>query len=378
MQIALLKNHVGPIGGGEKYTLKLAEAFAKQGCSVELITSDRPPLPSYPFTIISAPPLTGSSSQKLLAFDHFCRQYLEKNPKDLVFSLDRTSHQTHLRAGNGVHASYLKRRKPFESRCKSLSFSLNPLHRNLLKIERRAFESPDLKTLFTNSEMVRREILSTYQVNPEKIRVVHNGVEWKEWEAPFSEWQQERASLQEKLSINPSFIFLFIGNNYQRKGLPQLLKGLSHLANEDWILCVLGEDRDSSRYRQMAHSYQIGKKVLFFGPCRDVLPFYQLADCLVIPSIYDPFANVTVEALAMGLFVVSSSSNGGNEVLNQDNGVIIEDLQNSRSISQALKAALDRKKTPEQAQMIRNSTSHLDFDNQLSIITKTSLESTAK
>ena len=44
-------------------------------------------------------------------------------------------------------------------------------------------------------------------------------------------------------------------------------------------------------------------------------PFYQMADALVIPSFYDPFANVTVEALAMGLFVLSSKHNGGPEIL---------------------------------------------------------------
>ncbi len=59
-------------------------------------------------------------------------------------------------------------------------------------------------------------------------------------------------------------------------------------------------------------------------------PFYQLADALAIPSFYDPFANVTVEALAMGLFVVSSRSNGGFEILDPSKGIIIENLSESR------------------------------------------------
>ena len=65
----------------------------------------------------------------------------------------------------------------------------------------------------------------------------------------------------------------------------------------------------------LAAKLNIQRRVTFFGPQKEIRPFYQFADALVIPSFYDPFANVTVEALAMGLFVVSSKSNGGHEIL---------------------------------------------------------------
>jgi UDP-glucose:(heptosyl)LPS alpha-1,3-glucosyltransferase len=85
----------------------------------------------------------------------------------------------------------------------------------------------------------------------------------------------------------------------------------------------------------------------------------------VIPSFYDPFANVTIEALAMGLFVLSSKQNGGHEILTQENGKLIEDLLDLETMIDALKIAMQKKKTGKSSQLIRDSVKHLDFSNQM-------------
>jgi UDP-glucose:(heptosyl)LPS alpha-1,3-glucosyltransferase len=105
--------------------------------------------------------------------------------------------------------------------------------------------------------------------------------------------------------------------------------------------------------------------VHFLGPQKQVTPLFALADSVIIPSLYDPFANVTVEALAMGLYVVSSAFNGGKEVLTCQSGTVIEDLMNSQSFASALKRALKHKKTALSSKAIRDSISHLDFSSQL-------------
>ena len=68
--------------------------------------------------------------------------------------MDRNSRQTHIRAGNGVHKAYLEIRKKESSFLKKASFVLNPLHRSILTLEKKAFESKELKVLFVNSNMV--------------------------------------------------------------------------------------------------------------------------------------------------------------------------------------------------------------------------------
>jgi UDP-glucose:(heptosyl)LPS alpha-1,3-glucosyltransferase len=137
---------------------------------------------------------------------------------------------------------------------------------------------------------------------------------------------------------------------------------------------VIGKDNKMAEYIAKARELGLSQHVRFFGPQSDIRPFYQFADVLVIPSFYDPFANVTVEALAMGLFVISSRYNGGSEILTPENGLIIEDLLAPDSLSQALAEGLKHPKTIQSANASRDSVKHLDFSLQMNILMKACLE----
>lgn len=343
--VTILKSRFSKQGGAEKYARCLAESFHQKGCKVTVLTTDEGE-GKFPFEVISHKLKSKTSVGKLWEFDSFCKNYLKNHPAEIVFGHDRNSFQTHLRAGSGVHRSFLAHRKQFEPTWLHFRHKLNPLHASILKLEKQSFEHPELKVLFANSHLVKQEILATYAVAPEKIHVIHNGVEWTKLQESFDNWQKHKKG----------FEFLFLGSNFERKGLGRLIAGLKALNKPDIHLSVVGKDKNQKKFEQMAK----GLQVTFHGPQEDVRPFLQSADCLVIPSFYDPFANVTTEALAMGLFVVSSMTNGGSEVLTPKTGCIIEER-----IEDALEIALQHPKTPESAQYIRNSVKHLDFSTQL-------------
>ncbi|MCH9627084.1 MAG: D-inositol-3-phosphate glycosyltransferase [Chlamydiales bacterium] len=354
--VVLLKSRLSHRGGLEKYTRRLAEAFEKKGCAVTILTTGEPSSWNS-IEVISLAPTSKFSLYHLRRFDLLCKKWLQKHPQEVVFGMERTSYQTHYRAGSGVHACYLKRRLLTDSWFKRLSFRFNPLHRYLLQVEKNAFEAPTLQALFTNSHLVKREILDTYATPAEKIHVVHNGVEWTEKEAPF------QATFQKPRS--GPYHFLFVGNGFKRKGLEFLLKGLATF-QAPFQLTVVGKDKNLSYYKKLAY----GLPVRFVGSQKEVTPFYQAADALVIPSIYDPFSNVTLEALAMGLFVVSSTFNGGHEVLGEQSGTLIQNLNQPQ---EALARALQFPKTPESASRIRQSIKELDFSKQLDKIVRLTL-----
>ncbi len=362
---------VAQSGGLEKYALRLATAFLDKGCAVTLLTSGaidvKPPRGAR---IQSLPINSKFSFRKVQQYDHLCAEALSKTQTDIVFGMDRNRFQTHLRAGNGVHASYLRQRALLEGAVKRLSFAANPLHRLLCKIEREAFENPALERLFTNSHMVKDEILCHFRTDPKKITVVHNGVEWQEMQHDFVNWTDGKQRLAQELNLDPAlFHFVFIGQNFRRKGLDKLLAALALLPNEDFHLSIVGHDKQLKQYAAQVHALKLQHKVRFWGHRQDVRRFYQLADALVIPSLYDPFANVTVEALAMGVFVVSSKSNGGHEVLTEESGVVIDSLGTLDAFTAALLCALKQPKTRLSAEKIRSSVKHLDFSNQLHQIT---------
>lgn len=350
-KISLLKMSMKGLGGLEKYTLRLKDAFEKKGAEVSLITSDILPIPKRPRYL------------RLQRFDQKCKSYLKKHPTDIVFGMERSSFQTHLRAGNGVHHSYLQARCLFEPAIKKLYFKLSPLHQKVLEIEKTAYEHPELKKIFCNSSLVKNQILKYYNTDPAKIEVVHNGVEWSEMDEAF----------QATMDKEKPFEFLFLGNGFARKGLTPLLHALT-LIKQEFHLSVVGKDRKMEDYQKLVHSLGLEKSVTFFGEQKNPIPFYQKADVLVIPSYYDPFANVTLEALAMGLFVVSSKSNGASEILTKDMGSIIDNLNDLDAFASALETALNHPKTKSSAPLIRNSVKEYDFSKKLTQIVESTLD----
>jgi Glycosyltransferase len=373
--VVLLKSHAANFGGLEKSAGRIASAFVEKGAKVSILTTGEAPQNSSQISFHAIKTSGWPSFLRMEQFDRFTRRWLKEHQADLIFGMDRNREQTHIRAGNGVHDAYLQSRELTEGKWKKISCRFNPMHRKILQLEQQAFENPRLKKLFTNSHMVRRQILERYKTDPAKIEVIHNGVEWHEMQADFADWPSMKQEALKKFQLPSNvFHFLFIGSGYLRKGLHQLLLGLSRLKARDFHLSVIGKDNKMGEYMAKARELGLSQHVSFFGSQSDIRPFYQFADVLVIPSFYDPFANVTVEALAMGLFVVSSNSNGGSEIISSENGLIIEDLLSPDSLTCTLENALKHPKTALSAEASRRSVKHLDFSLQMNLLMKACLE----
>ncbi len=361
-KIVFLKNHINKIGGLEKYSYRIFNEFIKLGYDVSVLTTSTIQTINPKINII---PLKASSPVNFIKLKHFdllCKDWLKRNFPPIIFGLDRTTFQTHLRLGNGVHKAFLERRSLIDSPFKHFTHRFNPLHKTLLEIENRAFHSPILQVLFTNSNMVKEEVIKYYDIDPKKICVLYNGVEWREMEEPFSNWTERKNRIAQKLNLDPSlFHFLFIGNGFKRKGLNLLLKSLANIDRDDFHLSIVGNDRDINSYKKLATKLKLNNKVSFYGPRNDILDFYCLADTLVIPSFYDPFANVTIEALAMGVKVITSKFNGAYEILTSENGLIIDKIIDIDNFTNCLKEALDYPKTTKNAYNIRQTVEAFDF-----------------
>ena len=365
-EIVILKRVLHKKGGLEKNTLRLALAFVEKNYKVTIITTT--PACHLPKELIihtvSFP--QKFAFQQILQFDRYCQKWIQQYKPKYVLGMDRNSFQTHLRAGNGSHLHYLQSRKHTDSFLKRLSFYFNPLHKNILKLEKQAFENPKLQKLITNSYMVKQQILHNFSIAEERIEVIHNGVEWKEMQKDFDAWPKGKAQMLQQYHLDPDAIFLlFVGNGYKRKGLKPLLQALSLIKDKHFYLFVIGKEKKISFYKNLCKRLHIQDKVLFLQEQDNLIPFYQISDILLLPTFYDPFANVILEALAMGLFVVTSKYNGAQEVLTKNNGLLFTNIINPQEMAITIQQALLYKKNDRTSSKIRNSIAHLDFTKQL-------------
>lgn len=370
--IVFIKYHLNSFGGLEKYFSRVIDAFLKKGFKITILTTSISQKDSSKnIKIVTFNQLKTLKFLKLKLFDLQCKAWLKKNSYNLVFSFDRTSTFSYTRLGNGLHITYLKRRKIFESHFKSFLNYLNPLHRVILNIEKKGFEQDGLKTIIVNSNMVKEELVNEYDLNISKVKVILNGVEHSELENEFSTWEEKKIIFLKKLNLNPkSFHFVFIGNDYKRKGLKFLLKALLKIKNEaetkklDFHLSIIGKDKNTKKYIKFVKKNKMDEQISFYNIRKDIINFLQMADCFVLPTLYDPFANVVLEALAMGVFTITSIYNGAKQIITEENGIVLDPIDID-TFSKTLYSVMQRKKTFEKSKKIRQTIKSLDFSNQL-------------
>jgi len=364
MRAAIIKSNYTSYGGGEKYTTRLINAFVKRDITVDVITAEpvRWEKTSPHVNWVTLRQIRHINLLRLLSFNSSVNRYCKTAQYNCVLGMDRTDYQTHLRAGGGCHAAWLDRRCAESSFLKCLSFRINPFHRMMLRIEKNAFLSDNLEKIFCNSFLVRDEMLRYYPATAGKLIVVHNGVEWNEFSGVFEQGLRDRDRLRSELSLRSEmFYFLIVGSGYERKGVAKAIEALKMLPEKTGLI-IVGKDKHEQRYRRLANRLGLSARVIFCGPQKNIIPFFQSADAFVLPTIYDPFSNASLEAMAMGLYTVTSNANGCSEVIQEGAGSIIRDLKNIGSVAEAMSNAMQVHLSKTE---IRESVRHLEFEGQL-------------
>jgi len=118
-----------------------------------------------------------------------------------------------------------------------------------------------------------------------------------------------------------------------------LLEAVARVKAETWAV-VVGADKRAARYARRARTLGIADRVRFVGAASDVRPFYAAADSFALPSLYDPFPNAALEAMACGLPVVTSTKCGTSELVREGENGFVRDALDVAGVAEAL-AKLD-------------------------------------
>ena len=373
MKIAFIREKYTDFGGAERYVSALAENLAGRGHEIDIFCSawktrdNRQTVSgsdkgSSRITLRAVPVSRGPSFLQILSFAFNVRELLQKENYDIIHSFERTLYQDIYRAGDGCHREWLNRRRAIDPPGKALLHRVNPLHMTLLWIEKQIFKEGNYQAIMANSQRGKREIMDLYGVPEEKIHVIYTPVDTKRFQV--EQRQVMRDSLRKKIGIgHDCSLLLYVGSGFQRKGLPAALKALARLRSPAHLIAV-GKER-LSPYRRLAKKLGVASSVTFTGPLSDVAPYYLGADLFIFPTIYEPFSNVCIEAMAAGLPVVTSRINGASEVIVEDeNGYIIEDPLNPDEIAGKIEQglALSGERVAETNRRILNT---LTWDNHL-------------
>ena len=313
MKIAIIRSECSfSKGGAERYAANLCRDLCRMGHQVWVIAEIfapeiHPDLIHVPVKINRT-----TSASRTLSFNQNAQAALADLEPDQVIALSRSFPSDAFRVSDPLHCYWMGLR--YTGKIRNFIESLNPRHRAILQIERAIMNPANTRLIITNSQLSKTLIGKYYDYPQERIHVIYNGVDFDQFSA--DRYHRENDQLQ----------FLFVGQDFKRKGLDPVIRAVANLraAGHDCVLQVIGRD-DPTPYKQLATQLGISEFIRFQGPTKTIQDAYRSADLFVFPSLYDPFANVVLEALACGLPTLTTTTNGSSEILTEgENGYVIE------------------------------------------------------
>ena len=330
-RVALVRSRYDPAGGAERFVQNAIAALKGEGVSLTIVTRH---WPDHDGTAIVVDPFHIGSWWRDSGFASAVCAELSRRRFDLVQSHERITCCDVYRAGDGVHAEWLAQRSRAQSEMAARLMRLNPHHRYLLAAERALYTSSRLRAVICNSEMVRKEIASRFGTPAEKLELIRNSVDSSHFNPGLR--GEMRQSVRGQLSIpGDANVVLHVGSGFERKGVASLLRAVAKAPSKPWAI-VVGRDKRQARYTDLARALGIDSRVRFVGSVSDVRPYHSASDSFALATLYDPFPNAAIEAMACGLPVVTTPKCGASEVIVEGETGFVRDALDTGAIAAAL------------------------------------------
>lgn len=243
-----------------------------------------------------------------------------------------------------VHIVFAEFRRQVESelslRRNPISFWPRLLHRRLyyglvISLERRIYSNRRTSLILIarkTAEDLRRSYGRT-----DPLPVVYIGLDHQIFN-PESRVRLRGQARRQLGLAEETFVLLLVGNDWKKKGLVPLLEALARV--REWPCCLLVAGRDDpAPYHARIRDCGLNGRVRFLPPRADVEWYYAAADAYVGPSLEDTFAQPPAEAMACGLPVITSLTNGTAEIIADGvDGLIVQDPKDAGELAAKLRS----------------------------------------
>lgn len=190
------------------------------------------------------------------------------------------------------------------------------------------------------SGSMKEDVKSRFRIQDDKVWVIPIGID----PTRFARAVPDKQSVKYKYGVQPSEkLVLFIGRLTHQKGCEYLIKAIPSVSKYHNVkLVVVGDGYQRGELEYGAALTGEGWRIKFTGfvPDADVVELLLSADVMVIPSVYEPFGVVALEAMAAGVPVVASDIDGLGEIIKHEQNGILVYSRDSSSISWGISRVL--------------------------------------
>lgn len=197
------------------------------------------------------------------------------------------------------------------------------------------------KSILVPSWGLERELSTTYPITATKTRVLANPVEIEKYSRPP---EQDRMVLRQNLGLitdDLALAFVALGH-FERKGLALLIEAIQMISSPRLKLLVIGGTESENRqYRSLVSQRGVSRQIQFCGTHKDLRPYLWAADCFALPSSYEVFPLVALEAAAASLPLLVTRLNGVEEFISHGRNGFVVEPRTAIAVARTLELALN-------------------------------------
>lgn len=235
-----------------------------------------------------------------------------------------------------VHAEWIRIARASRGIVGRLKQRLNPFHPYILGLERDYYSGRQYRKLIALTPRVKQELIDHYAVPAADIEILPNGFNDQEF-SPHRRARERHAIRAELNCRDDDRVLLFVANELERKGFFPLVHALASLKNPQLKLFVVGKV-SLDPHQSLLSRLGVAAQVRCLGPSSDVGRYFAAADLFVLPTYYEAWGLVIVEALATGIPVLTSKLAGAAAAVQPEigAGALLDDPKDPAEIAAAL------------------------------------------
>lgn len=172
---------------------------------------------------------------------------------------------------------------------------------------------PFTSMVIVNSKLTEEFLKKVEWINPDKIRTIYNGINVSHYE------NVSTGPVNDKYNIPQGNIIIgIVGRLTEQKGHEIFFRALSKLQTKKWTLSIIGEGMLRGKLSCLSKELGISQNILWIGTTNEIPAHMRMIDFLVLPSLWEGFPNVIMEAMVSSKPVIATDV-GENSVMVIDN-----------------------------------------------------------
>lgn len=357
-RVAVVIPKYGLVGGGERFASELTGRIARDGrFDIHVFANKWASGSSGPVTFHKVPTVSFPKFLRPLSFAYSAARMARAGGFDLVHSHERMTGADIYSVHCVPHAGWIRDVRRKRESC---------FDRAVISVERRMISSGGRALFLPVSTLAIDAFRSEYKSLPGRWQAMHPGVDVAKFSRPSV--ASCRSEVRGRYNIGEDeFLVLFVGMNFEVKGLSTIIKALAMAQKRSDArlrLLVVGRG-DEKKYSEIASSAGAGDSVVFAGACSEGLErYYKASDCFAMLSSFDTFGMVVLEAMASSLPVIISSGVGAKDLVEEGvNGFVVGDPSDAAAAAERMLLLLDMEKRVEMGKRALKTASAHDWDS---------------